>query len=101
MTALANILKQIPTLTDQELRMLNNAIVGQIRHAANLKQIAAGSKFGIGQNVKFTDKRGRTVVISIEKINAKSIKGVELTPDGRIERFAQRWTVSPSLCSAI
>jgi len=101
MTTLANILKLLPALNEQELRQLNSAACEMLRSANHIKQIRAGSQFHIGQNVKFTSKHGREIVISIDKINAKTIHGTELAADGSIGRFAPRWKVSPSMCKAI
>ena len=96
----ADILNNLHTLNEQELRNLNTIVCEQLRTLSTRKQLIAGASFYVGQKVRFTDsRRGRDVVIEITKINAKTIKGREIV-DGKAAPFGLTWSVSPSLCKA-
>lgn len=87
-------IKDLDTLTTEQLRDLNANVVKllRIRHVG--KQLQASASLNVGQTVKFRcrDMKEHTMVIT--KINTKTIKGTEV--DTNI-----LWSVSPTMLKAI
>jgi hypothetical protein len=88
-------LSKLNALSTDTLRDMNAAICQIIRHRQTQVQLAAGSKFRIGQRAMFVSKYGHLVNVVIDKINAKSINCTEVDASGK--RLMKTWRVSPSL----
>lgn len=80
------------TMTDEELRTINEEVVALMRHRQTVKSFEIAKTFTIGQKVQFTNSRNGQVVFGvIEKINVKTIK---------VKTDGGRWSVSPGLIRA-
>jgi hypothetical protein len=88
-------LSKLNALSTDTLRDMNNAIVSILRHRQTQTQVAAGSKFRIGQRAMFVSKYGQLVHVVIDKINAKSINCTQV--DAKGDRMRNTWRVAPSL----
>ncbi len=85
---------KLNSLTTGQLRMINNAICDLLRSRSASESFEKTRKFQIGQNVQFQDKKGITRKINIDRVNMKSVSGIE------IGGFA-KWRVHPSFISAL
>lgn len=84
---------QLVVATDDELKTANRMIVAVLDSRQATETRLKVAQFHVGQDVKFNDKLGRPTVITIERINAKSVVGVcKLTK--------KKWRVHPSFLTA-
>lgn len=89
----AAVLKYIETLDENGLRDLNRIILDRGRNMLSARALVAGTKFKIGQPVKFRTRQGITVTGTVQKINVKTCK-VRDSHDGI-------WNVTSTLLTAI
>jgi hypothetical protein len=84
--------EQLSTMTTEDLRILNSAIVNQIKYRNTATLQSAKSKLYIGARVK-TNRPGKSTgkTFIVQKINPKNILCVE---EGRPNQF---WTITASL----
>ena len=89
---------KLNALSTDTLRAMNSHIVGLIRQRQTLEQMRAGAKLVIGGQATFVKKGGGRARIVIDKINAKTVVGRELNPDGTVRA---NWKVSPTLLTPV
>lgn len=86
-------MKDIYSMTEQELRDFNKIICTLIREKMKVQSQKAASAFHIGQRVSFKTGKGmfdKVEIARIESINSKSISVVTI-PEGK------KWRVGPAL----
>jgi hypothetical protein len=82
-------------LTVDELRDLNSYVVAKVNEYSRKRQIEASKQFRIGDIISFrAKKRFKPVIITVERINPKTLSGMEI--DSTI-----RWNVNPTLCKKV
>lgn len=73
------------------LEQMSTEALSAIRDKASaILQARGRSALRVGATAHFTDKNGRRRTITVHRVNAKSVTGVESTPTGTV-----RWRVSP------
>jgi hypothetical protein len=82
----------IATLDEATLRQFNQVLVAQINASTRARQAAATRSFNVGQVVKFNDRGGVERKMRIDRINVKTVSGVDLSS-------GMNWRVSPSFLS--
>ena len=85
---------KLRTLPVDHLLALNRAICTVIREHNTAKAAAAGRKFRVGDRASFVHN-GRKITMQINRINTKTVGGVELTVDGK--PTLSKWRVAPTL----
>lgn len=96
----SQILEAAGQLSTADKLVLNRALVEMIRTSQRVHKVLAGSKFNIGQIVRFDAKRKGIKFIKIEKFNraGTAVVGYECDRTGNKSALATRWTVSTTLC---
>ncbi len=89
----AQVITQLKTMSDSELRALNSVLCDEIKHRHNLKNNLASAKLRVGDKVEFQSKRGR-IQGTVTQINPKTIHVDEANG-------WMKWKVSPSLLKVI
>lgn len=96
-----SILAQIKTLSFDEQRMLNKALVGQLNATQKLKAASVAISFRIGDIVEFDAgfRKGGITKVQIEGFSRdlSSIKGFQV---GGL-RQGTKWTVGANLCKKV
>jgi len=75
-----------------QLKEVNQAVVGRMRMLNSQQQSAAAMTFYVGQKVEFTNRNDRVVRGTVVKVNRKTIK-----VDSDNINTLGRWNVSPTL----
>lgn len=95
--ALQLIQRSLGLLSEAELRTLNTAVCERIRAANRAKTQEQMSAFYVGDLVEFHDRTGECVRVRVERLNVKTMSGVEI--DG--PRKGRNWRVHPSFCRLV
>ncbi len=86
------LLTSLSSLTDEELRNINNLVVSELKHRRDKKNFAVVSQLRIGSTVTFQSKYG-LVKGTVEKINAKTVNVKS--------NLGVNWKVSPTLLKVV
>ena len=97
------LITEMAKLPENQQLILNKALVDLIRRNRKIKAAVEGTKFLIGDVVRFDAKRKGIKFIKIEKFNraGTAVVGYECDKDGFRFQTATRWTVATTLCSKI
>jgi hypothetical protein len=87
-------MSKLNALSTEQLRVLNRAVVGILNTRNSNEAFEKSRQFRIGQTVQFRDKKGGVRKIVIERINTKSVSGLEVGG-------YMTWRVHPNLLSAV
>ena len=100
---ISQILQAANQLSMDEKLQLNRSLVEMIRTNQRVQKVVAGSKFCVGQLVRFDAKRKGTKFIKIEKFNraGTAVVGYECDRAGNKAALSTRWTVSTTLCQLV
>jgi len=100
---LSEILEVAGQLSTDDKLILNRSLVEMIRTSQRVHKVIAGSKFTIGQIVRFDAKRKGIKFIKIEKFNraGTALVGYECDRTGNKSTLPTRWTVSTTLCAPV
>lgn len=87
-------MSKLSLLPTDVLREMNKAVVAILNSRRANETWDKARQFRVGQVVQFRDKKGATRKITIDRINTKSVSGIEV--GGYMS-----WRVHPSLLSAV
>lgn len=106
------LMEQLPAMTLEQLRALNDVVVFHIRERQRARTAAVIGSFRVGDVVTFVKGRCRHFV-RVETVTAKNLKGLEVdprdhklllkvgrtTPLGGYVEVPRRWTMNPTMVS--
>lgn len=83
----------------EQMREVNRLAIERINSLHRERQATVMRKFTHGDLVEFTsDKQARVVRLRVERLNQKSLSGVEVDSAHPRAQPGLQWRVSPSLC---
>lgn len=86
----------------EQLREVNRLACARINELHRAKTHDALRKFNTGDLVEFTsDRDARKVRMRVDRINSKSISGVEVNAGHPGQRVGCKWRASPHLCRLV
>jgi hypothetical protein len=88
-------IEQISTMTTEDLRMVNSAIVSQINYRRSIELNRAKSQLYVGANCKVNHPRAYGKTFIVQKINPKNVICVE---NGNPR---SKWTITASMLEVI
>jgi hypothetical protein len=86
----------------EQLREVNRLACARINELHRVKAHEALRKFAVGDLVEFTsDKLARKVRMRVDRINGKSLSGLEVGAGLPSDRIGGKWRASPHLCRLV
>jgi len=94
-TTTKQFIEGISTMTTEELRKINEAIVSQIRYRKSMDMQRAKSRLYVGANCKVNHPKAYGKTFIIQKINPKNVICAEAGKPGT------KWTITASMLEVI
>lgn len=99
--ALTKIRAILPMLNEQTLRQINGDVVDRLRMMQTQHQQKAMQNLRVGSVAEFySTKHGRLVRMKVERLNTKSVSGIELNRVDNTPTMT-KWKVAPSFLKVV